>query len=146
MKKIRQLPQIQIERFNELLKIVSEKSNITKENILKKGRKRENADSRFILMKIMKKNTNLSLASIGYLIGKRNHATVISGIKEFEKLHSTSREFRELYCEINEAFLNIPEKLSYEQKKIISKFLDFIKSENKEEIIKDFEIYLNNYK
>lgn len=74
----------------DIKKVVEEQSNI--DDISKKNRKRHFVEARFVYMHICKKHfKNISLQSIGSVV-KRDHSTVIHGLKEFEKLFNQNTE------------------------------------------------------
>jgi hypothetical protein len=65
------------------------------------NRKREYRQSRQLFAKFMKKYTNYSLLRIGKYIDK-DHTTVLHSINIVNNYCDTDKEFRELYCNIDE--------------------------------------------
>jgi len=76
------------------------------------SREREAKQSRQLFAKFMKKYTNYSLGRIGKYIG-RDHATILHSIKTVNNYYDTDKDFRELYCNIDQ-IINL--KLSYFKK------------------------------
>ncbi len=66
------------------------------DTICKKNRKPEFVRPRQTIHYFARKRTNLSLATIGDLIGKKDHATVAHSVKTMQNLIDTEVEFREL--------------------------------------------------
>ena len=84
----------------ELLKKINRALGI---DITQKNRKRLYVYARFIFFHKVKKNTNLNLVDIGNLIGK-DHASVIHGLKEYEKLKKYP-DFNKIRNKINNFLL-----------------------------------------
>lgn len=84
----------------ELLKKINRALGI---DITQKNRKRLYVYARFIFFHKVKKNTNMNLVDIGNLIGK-DHASVIHGLKEYEKLKKYP-DFNKIRNKINNFLL-----------------------------------------
>lgn len=70
-----------------LIKIWAAKAcGVTVEAIESKSRKREKVLARMVAMTYIRKNTSLSLSSIGELFGNKNHASVLHSIRKFDDL------------------------------------------------------------
>lgn len=69
-----------------------------------KSRKRNLVDARHALVYFMSKNTRYSLNRIGIIIGNRNHATVINGIRRYNDLLDTEAFHRDKKKEISVRF------------------------------------------
>jgi len=83
--------------FEIALKVCSDISQEPVHKILEKGRgKRRYSDIRFILMKIIHKNTGLSLELIGNLIGNRDHSTVTYGLSQYDNMYFSNKSFKNL--------------------------------------------------
>jgi chromosomal replication initiator protein len=82
---------ITVEKIEE---VVSSYFKIDLEKIHSRCRKREIAQARHVIMYLSKKYTNFSNAHIGYLIGKRDHATVLHGRKVVEDTMEVDKGFR----------------------------------------------------
>ena len=74
--------------------------NVSVENLISNSRKREIVQARQIAMYFAKKYTKDSLTSIGNVIGKRNHATVLHACKTVQDLIETDKTFRHTIEEI----------------------------------------------
>jgi len=70
----------------------------------KETRKRNYCYLRYVFMALCKYYTNASLETIGFYCGKRDHSTVIYGVREFEKHYGYYYflKYQELYNEIAE--------------------------------------------
>ncbi len=87
---------------NHVKSIVCKYYNISIEEIDFKTRKREIVKARQIAMYFCKALTKTSLATIGHLIGKKDHATVIHACKTVNDLLETDNTFRAELIEIKE--------------------------------------------
>lgn len=92
--------QIKIEGVKGILKRVGECVGLDPVDILKKSRRREIVEPRQVAQKIAHKHINLSLARIGWIIGRKDHATVLNSSKKIDNLIETDKIFREQYKEI----------------------------------------------
>jgi len=93
-------PKVQtVERIRDT---VCEYFSLTVDAISTKSRKRELVQARQIAMYLSKQMTNNSLASIGNLIGQRDHATVLHACKIVSDLMEFDKSFRENVKEIEE--------------------------------------------
>ena len=75
--------------------------NIPLKDIHSKSRKQEIVKARHICMFLFKKHTNYSFAHIGSLIGKRDHATVLHGVKAIQNLLDVNKSFRSEMSELD---------------------------------------------
>jgi hypothetical protein len=72
-------------------------------NVDLKSRKRKHVCVRYYLMTYLKRKTHLSLADIGEMIGGKDHATVIHGVRAYENTNnyedviSYTAEVKELF-------------------------------------------------
>lgn len=66
-----------------------------------KVRKRELVVARQLFMTMLKNYSGRSLSDIGDSV-RKNHATVISGLKTITNLYDTDKKFREVYEKIDE--------------------------------------------
>ena len=77
-------------------------------NVELKSRKREYVCMRFYLMTYLKRKTRLSLSAIGSMVGGKDHASVLHGlkayenIKNYEDVQGYTEELRELFPIDNE--------------------------------------------
>nr|HPG55941.1 helix-turn-helix domain-containing protein [Candidatus Enterocola sp.] len=67
---------------------------ISVNSLISESRKREVVQARQIAMYFAKQMTKDSLTSIGNVIGKRNHATVLHACKTVKDLIDTDKSFR----------------------------------------------------
>ncbi len=79
---------------SKILERVSNFFNISIENIQSKSRKREIVQARQVATYFTKQMTKLSLVSIGYKIGKRDHSTVLHSFKTVKNLIQVDEEFK----------------------------------------------------
>ena len=93
----KQINQINIQN---IIKVVARTMKIQEKQIVGKSRSMEIALARQVCMFIAKENTNLSLASIGAQIGKRDHSTVIHAYKSIEKKITKDVELKQLVSNI----------------------------------------------
>lgn len=69
---------------SRVIETVSRVFGISVELLLGTSRKGQIAEARQLTMYILNKNLNLSVTRIGHILGGRNHATVIHGIKKIQ--------------------------------------------------------------
>lgn len=74
-------------------KYIAEYFNVTVESLKAKTRKREIVVARQVAMYFAKEYTNLSLKSIGFYFGNRDHSTVIHALTSVSDLMDTDRKF-----------------------------------------------------
>lgn len=84
--------------------VVCEYFHISPDNLQSTSRKREIVQARQIAMYFAKQFTQDSLATIGNVIGKRNHATVLHACKAVKDLIDTDKSFRYSVEEIEKKF------------------------------------------
>lgn len=80
--------------------VVCEFYNIKSELIHSASRKRQIVQARQVTMYLSKSYTEMSLAQIGSLIGKKNHATVLHACKMVKEQMEVDKTFREEIAEI----------------------------------------------
>jgi len=85
---------------NVIESIVCDFYNIKSELIHTASRKRQIVQARQITMYLSKAYTEMSLAQIGSLIGKKNHATVLHACKTVKEQMEVNKTFREEIIEI----------------------------------------------
>lgn len=86
--------------INTIESIVCDFYNIKSELIHTASRKRQIVQARQITMYLSKNHTEMSLAQIGSLIGKKNHATVLHACKIVREQMEVDKVFREEIAEI----------------------------------------------
>lgn len=82
-------------RFNDPFRLAAILFDITVEDIQSSKRDRDILNARAILYNYFKQNNNYSLSKIGRMVGKRNYATVIHGLKQYNNLIETDKDFRD---------------------------------------------------
>jgi hypothetical protein len=89
-----------------------------------KTRKKEYVKTRYIMAYLLEKDyyLNMSLTSIAYAIGKRDHTTIIHGLKVMENELELYEEFREL---LRDVFVFVYGSDSYFPKKYKKKLVAF---------------------
>ena len=83
--------------FNGLLDCCSFAFDVTSKAMLGSSRVEKLAFARHAFVKIARDHTKLSYASISRFLGKRNHATAISGYRQAENLLYADKRFKEKY-------------------------------------------------
>ena len=83
--------------IGEILKVVSAESAVPVNLILMKTRKREIVDLRQKAMCLAKTFTGASLATIGSIIGAKDHATVLHACKTVNNLIDTDKSYKGEY-------------------------------------------------
>jgi len=94
------IPKLGFTFIDDIVRLVSEKTNIPEEIIKSKERKREVLQPRQICHKLAKTFTNSSLETIGQKVGQKDHATVLNSIKTVNNYLDTEIGFRSLYNSI----------------------------------------------
>lgn len=79
---------------------VCEYYNVSSEHIQSSSRKRQIVQARQVAMYLTKNFTEMSLAQIGSVMGKKNHATVLHAYKTVKEQMEVDRTFREEVIEI----------------------------------------------
>lgn len=80
--------------------VVCEFYNVSSENIQSSSRKRQIVQARQVAMFLTKNFTEMSLAQIGSVIGKKNHATVLHAYKTVKEQMEVDKAFRDEVVEI----------------------------------------------
>ncbi len=94
--------------MERIKQIICKAYNLEEEVLLNKGRKKEIALPRQVLMYLAKKLTDLSFPAIGEML-KRNHTTVMHGCKAVEEMLEKDQEFK-LFVEQLEQKISEPEE------------------------------------
>lgn len=92
--------------------------------VMDKTRKKEYVKTRYIMAYLLAQDyyLNMSLTSIAFAIGKRDHATIIHGLKVMENELELYEEFREL---MRDVFVFVYGSDSYFPKKYKKKLVAF---------------------
>jgi chromosomal replication initiator protein len=81
---------------DEILLIIAEENGVTVNDIVKRSRKREIVNARFMFCGIVKDYFDYSLVKIGEFIDNRDHTSVIHGITEFKYRVQSEEPFRNI--------------------------------------------------
>jgi chromosomal replication initiator protein len=79
-----------------IIEVVTEHFNISMDQMISKTRSREIARPRQIAMYLCKTMTDAPLDSIGALLGKRDHSTIIHGVKTVAEEYDSNESTRDL--------------------------------------------------
>lgn len=93
-------------KTEDIFKAISEFYNVAKEDLIKKGRKKEVAHPRQIMMFLLREELALPFSAIGDLLGGRDHTTALHA---FEKIDSQ----KETNIHLKEELNTLKEKLYY---------------------------------
>jgi len=84
----------------DLLQIIAEEGGVRMSDIVKRSRKREIVNARFIFCAILKDHFNYTLVRIGDEIDGRDHTSVRHAITEFRNRLQTEDDFKSLVTNI----------------------------------------------
>ena len=90
--------------IEEIITKVCEHYKMDESVLHTKSRKREIVQVRQVAMYLAKKHTDTSTSKIGYLIGKRDHATVIHACKIMKDLVEVDKDMKAEIEEIEASF------------------------------------------
>ncbi|MDP2837928.1 MAG: chromosomal replication initiator protein DnaA [Candidatus Moranbacteria bacterium] len=90
----------------DIFRVITEFYNVSKEELIKKGRKKEISHPRQVMMYLLRQELNLPFSAIGNLLGGRDHTTTLHA---FEKINTNQETHTRLKEEIN----TLKEKLYY---------------------------------
>lgn len=107
---------------HEVLRIVSEETGISEEDIISPCKRQEIVDARYIYFAALKHKFNLSLEKIGKMVGNRDHTTVINGLRRFEDRYKYEASYKR---RANNVFVRINLQID-DTKKKEAKFLNSI--------------------
>lgn len=93
-------------KVEDVFRIISEFYTVSKEDLIKKGRKKEISHPRQVLMYLLRQELTLSFSAIGELLGGRDHTTTLHA---FEKIHAQ----KETNTRLKEELATLKEKLYY---------------------------------
>ncbi|MFZ3032172.1 MAG: chromosomal replication initiator protein DnaA [Candidatus Moraniibacteriota bacterium] len=93
-------------KVEDVFRIISEFYTVSKEDLVKKGRKKEISHPRQVLMYLLRQELTLSFSAIGELLGGRDHTTTLHA---FEKIHAQ----KETNTRLKEELATLKEKLYY---------------------------------
>ena len=94
-------------RLEEIKEHVCNVTDIHKDAVEMKTRKREIVKARQLICFFAKEYTDKSLSVIGDFIGKFDHTTVLHGVKTIKNLYETDKETKKQVNELTETFENL---------------------------------------
>lgn len=86
--------------LSDIMKAVCRMHKVKARDIESKSRKAEIVQARQIVMYLTQKHTGMNLSQIGLELGRRDHATVLHGIRQVEKRIATDHDYRKHIEEI----------------------------------------------
>lgn len=92
--------------LDDIFRVITEYYKIEKEDLIRKGRKKEVSHPRQVAMYLMRSELQTSFSSIGTLFGGRDHTTALHA---FEKIHKNAQ----LHTELKEEIHTLKERLYY---------------------------------
>lgn len=95
------------QEVKRIVSIIEKHLELPMGDIHLKSRKRYIVQARQLAHKFTKIQTRLSLAGIGFLIGGKDHATVLTGINTVDNLIETDSNYRSMYKELYEKIIYI---------------------------------------
>ncbi len=93
---------------SQILNIVSKNFNLELADMKSKSRKRSLVVARGVAMHLIKKHLKLSLKEIGFLLGKRDHTTVLNSVKKTSLLLKTDSEVQTTLNKIEKDIHTLP--------------------------------------
>jgi chromosomal replication initiator protein len=93
-------------QVEDIFKVITEFYNVSSEDLIKKGRKKEVSHPRQVMMFLLRQELTLPFSTIGELLGGRDHTTALHA---FEKINTQKETISRLQEEIN----TLKEKLYY---------------------------------
>ncbi len=90
--------------IDSILEVVIDHFKVTLDDLKSKSRKKEIVYPRQVAMYLAKENINLSLKSIGFHFGGRDHSTVIHAIQTISEAMGTDREVRAEVMDLQKHF------------------------------------------
>lgn len=94
-------------KTDDIFGVISEYYGVTKEDLLKKGRKKEISHPRQVMMYLLRSELHTPFSSIGDLLGGRDHTTALHA---FEKINS----HKDTSSRLKEEIASLKERLYYE--------------------------------
>lgn len=91
---------------DDIFKAITEFYNVTREDLVRKGRKKEIAHPRQVAMFLLRQELALPFSAIGDLLGGRDHTTTLHA---FEKINTN----KETHTRLKEELATLKEKLYY---------------------------------
>jgi len=82
-------------QVDDIFTIITEFYNISKEDLVKKGRKKEVAHPRQVMMFLLRQELSLSFSAIGDLFSGRDHTTTLHAFEKIQTLQETNPRLKE---------------------------------------------------
>ncbi len=79
---------------DDIIDIVAQEFNVTRDNILSKSRKRIYVEPRQVISYVLKTKYKITLATIGEFVGGRDHTSVMHYLDVFPTLYKTDKRYR----------------------------------------------------
>lgn len=93
-------------QVDDIFRVIIEFYNITKEDLLKKGRKKEISHPRQVMMFILRSELQTPFSAIGEILGGRDHTTALHAFEKIEK-------GKEINIRLKEELSTLKERLYY---------------------------------
>ncbi|MEI9966455.1 MAG: chromosomal replication initiator protein DnaA [Candidatus Moraniibacteriota bacterium] len=93
-------------RPEDIFSVIGEFFNVSKEDLIKKGRKKEISYPRQVMMYLLRQELKMPFSSIGALLGGRDHTTALHAFEKIDALKNTSSR-------VNEEVSTVQERLYY---------------------------------
>ncbi len=78
-----------------IIKIVADHTDISTDEIRGRSKKKLVSEARHITMYLLRHDARLQLKQIGFLLGRRDHSSVIHGVQKIERLLATDNQLHE---------------------------------------------------
>jgi chromosomal replication initiation ATPase DnaA len=78
----------------DVIDIVAQEFNVTKDSILSKSRKRIYVEPRQVISYILKTKYKITLSTIGEFVGGRDHTSIIHYLDVFPIIYKTDKRYR----------------------------------------------------
>ena len=82
-------------KIDDIFRVITEFYNISKEDLLKKGRKKEISHPRQVMMHILRSELQTPFSAIGDLFGGRDHTTALHAYEKIENNKNTNTRLKE---------------------------------------------------
>ena len=101
--------------IKNIIEIVAKEKHMTPEKLKMNTRKRKIVEARQLAMYLAKEYTTASLATIGFEIGKKDHATVVYACKVVNNLQQTDRYYRRVFYMLKEKVEEVTKDFEYSE-------------------------------
>lgn len=93
-------------KLDDIFSVITEFYTVSKEDLLKKGRKKEVSHPRQVMMYLLRKELDMPFSTIGDTLGGRDHTTALHAYEKINKQHGDNER-------LQEELLTLKEKLYY---------------------------------